>query len=96
MRFFVYFSVLFAGGAVLMFIRNRMVHEVNQRLPDDEQFSLSIWALERSPGYNHFKIWRTHQQFYRASFLRLWYATALILTLCWMYFGWTALNALTW
>jgi hypothetical protein len=87
--FLVYLFVFFSGGLVQMLVWNRITKDVNQRLPLDEQYSLSIWTLRRSAHgeFNQFRIWRTHSRFFPDSYLRVSYIIALTLTIVWMFIG---------
>lgn len=93
-RFFVYLCVFFSGGVVEMLLWNRITRQVNQHLPVEEQYSLSIWALRRSARgeFSQFRIWRSHRRFFPDSYLRLSYLTTLILTIVWMFIGLNVLN----
>jgi hypothetical protein len=73
---------------------NRITRQVNAHLPEAEQYFLSRWSLRRSNmgEINMFRIWRTHRHLFLDSYLRLYYATALLLTLVWMFSGLTILN----
>jgi hypothetical protein len=93
---FVYLGIFFSGGVAQTLVWNRITSEVNQRLPDSEQYSISVWALRRSARgpFNQFKIWQLHRQFFRDSNLRLLFLATLVLTILWMFLGLTILNAL--
>jgi hypothetical protein len=88
-RLSVYLCVLFSGGLIEMLVWNRITKQVNQHLPMEQQYSLSIWALRRSARgeFNQFRIWRTHRTCFPDSYLRASYLTALILTIVWMFIG---------
>ena len=79
----VYLCVFFSGGLVEMLLWNRMTRQINQHLPVEEQYSLSIWALRRSAHgeFSQFRIWRLHRRLFPTSYLRMGYVTALIIAL---------------
>jgi len=77
------------GGLAQILIWNRITRQVNGRLPEGDQYSLSMWSLRRSNRgeINMFKIWRTHGQLFPDSYLRLCYVIALVLWLSWWLVG---------
>lgn len=93
---FVYIGIFFSGGLTQTLVWNRITGEVNQRLPESEQYSISVWALKRSArgAFTQVKIWRLHRQFFRNSHLRLLFLATLVLTILWMFFGLTLLNGM--
>ena len=95
MRISLYLCILSSVGLIQMFVWNRITRQVNEHLPENEQYSLSIWSLRRSAKgeINQFRIWRTHRRFFPDSYLPLWYVAALVLTVFWMFFGLSILNA---
>jgi hypothetical protein len=90
-----YLGIFFSAGLIQTLIWSRITREVNQHLPDSEQYSISVWALRRSARgeFNQFKIWQLHRHFFRDSYLRLSFVAALVLTIFWMFFGLSILNA---
>jgi hypothetical protein len=86
-RLLLYFGLLFFGVLIKTLIWNRVTRQVNQQLPENEQYSLSMWSLRKSNvgEFNQFRIWRTHRRLFPDSYLRLSYATTLILTLLWFF-----------
>lgn len=93
-RLLIYLCVFFSGGLVQTLVWNRITREVNQCLPDDEQYSVSIWSLRRPArgGFNQLQIWSAHRRFFPESYLRLWCGTALVLTVSWMFLGLSVVN----
>jgi hypothetical protein len=86
-----YFGIFYSAGLAQWMVWKRITREVNQHLPDGEQYSTSLWAFQRSaraPG-NQFKIWQLHRRFYRESNLRLLFLATLALMI--LFFVLTAL-----
>jgi hypothetical protein len=75
----VYFVLFYSAGLAQWMVWKRITTEVNHHLPDNEQYSTSMWAFQRSARgpINQFKIWRLHRQFYRESYLR-WLFLAML------------------
>ena len=86
---YLYFCVFLLGGLTQILIWNRITKQVNARSPEDEQYSLSIWSVQRSNRgeINMFRIWRSHRRLFPDSYLRLWYVTTLVLWLLWWILG---------
>lgn len=67
-----YFGIFFLAGLAHWMVLKRIAKEVNQHLPDSEQYATSMWSFSprslRSP-INEIKIWRLHRQFFRESYL---------------------------
>jgi hypothetical protein len=76
-----YFGIFYLTGLAQWMVWKRITREVNQHLPDSEQYSTSLWAFQRSARAptNQFKIWRLHRQFYRESYLRWLFLAILVL-----------------
>jgi len=99
LRFVSYLCILFFGGVAERFVWTRITKQVNQHLPRDKEYSLSIWTLWRSAWgeFNQFRIWRTHRRLFPDSYLPVWHVAAFVLTVFWMFFGLTLLKRLgTW
>jgi len=82
-----YFGIFFSAGLAQWEVCKRMAREVNQHLPDSEQFSTSRFAFSprssRSP-INQIKLWRLHRRFFPASYLPFLYlAIWVLLILFW-------------
>jgi hypothetical protein len=94
-RFFVYLGIFCSGGLINAFLWNRIARRVNQHLPENEQYSLSIWSIRRNAvdELNQLRIWRLHREFFPDSYLRLWFTVTMVLTVSWMLFGLSILNA---
>jgi hypothetical protein len=75
-----YFGMFYSAGLAQWMIWKRITTEVNQHLPDSEQYPTSVLAFSprsfQSP-INQFKIWRLHRQFFRKSYLRWLYLATL-------------------
>jgi hypothetical protein len=71
-----YFGIFYSAGLAQWMVWKRITTEVNQQLPDSEQYTTAVWAFSprtaRAP-INQIKIWRLHRQFFRESYLRLLY-----------------------
>jgi hypothetical protein len=85
-----YFGILYSACLAQWMVLKRMTREVNQYLPDGEQFPTSVWAFSprtaRAP-LNQIKIWRLHRQFFRESYLpwlylATWALIILFFVLC--------------
>ena len=77
-----YFGILYSAGLAQWMVWKRIAREVNQQLPDSEQFPTSVWAFSRRSArapINQIKIWRLHRQFFRESYLRSLYLAAWVL-----------------
>jgi hypothetical protein len=88
----VYFGIFYSAGLAQWMVWKRITQQVNQHLPDGEQYSTSLWAFQRSARapVNQFKIWQLHRQFYRESYLRLLFLATLVLMI--VFFGLTVLT----
>lgn len=88
-NFLIFFGILLLSDVLGLIIRGQIMQEVNQHLPQNEQFSWSTWPPWRSAWVHgdKFRLWRTHQQFFPTSMLRMCYATVLVLAVVWMLFG---------
>ena len=86
------FGILYLAGLAQWMVWKRITREVNQHLPDSEQYSTSMWAFQRSARapVNQFKIWQLHRQFYRESYLRLLFLATLVVMI--LFFGLTVLT----
>jgi hypothetical protein len=77
-----YFGIFYSAGLAQWMVWKRITREVNQHLPDCEQFPTSVWAFSprsaRAP-INQIKIWRLHRQLFRESYLRLFYLATWVL-----------------
>jgi hypothetical protein len=67
-----YFEIFCLAGLAHWMVLKRITKEVNQHLPDGEQYAASMWSFSprsvRSP-VNEIRIWRLHRQFFRQSYL---------------------------
>ena len=77
-----YFGIFYLAGLAQWMVWKRITREVNQHLPDSEQYPTSVLAFSprssQSP-INQFKIWQLHRQFFRNSYLRWLYLATLAL-----------------
>ncbi len=90
MQILFYFGIFYVACLVQWMVLKRMTREVNQYLPDGEQFPTSLWAVSprtvRAP-INQIRIWRLHRQFFSESYLPwlylvTWGVLILFLLLC--------------
>jgi|SRR5579863_314190 len=90
MHILLYFGIFYAACQAQWMVLKRMTRQVNQHLPDSEQFPTSLWAFSprtvRTP-INQIRIWRLHRQFFRESylpwlFLVIWALIILFFALC--------------
>ena len=88
-----YFGIFYLAGLARWMVLKRIIKEINQHLPDSEQYPTSVWAFSprsfQSP-INEIKIWRLHRQFFRESYLRWlhlasWVLMILFWVLCWQF-----------
>jgi hypothetical protein len=71
-----YFGIFYSAGLAQWMVWKRITGEVNQQIPDSEQYTISVWSFSpksaRAP-INQIRIWRLHRQFFRESYLRFLY-----------------------
>jgi hypothetical protein len=85
-----YFGTFCSAGLAHWMVLKRMAREVNQHLPDSEQFITAVWAFSRRSArapINEIKIWRLHRQFFRESclpwlYLATWVLMIVFFVLC--------------
>jgi hypothetical protein len=77
-----YFGIFYLAGLAQWMFLKRMARQVNQLLPDCEQFPTSLWVFSprtaRAP-INQIRIWRLHRQFFRESYLPWLYLATWVL-----------------
>jgi hypothetical protein len=85
-----YFGIFYFAGLAQWMVLKRMTRQVNQRLPDSEQFPTSVWSFSprtvRAP-INQIRVWRLHRQFFRESslpwlYLATWVLMIVFFVLC--------------
>jgi len=68
-----YFVIFYLAALARWMVLKRIAKDVNQYLPDSEQYPTSLLAFSprslQSP-INEIKIWRLHRQFFREGYLR--------------------------
>ncbi len=77
-----YFGIFYSTGLAQWMVWKRITREVNQHLPDSEQYTTSVWAFSRMSARaptNQIKIWRLHRQFFHESYLRFLYLATWVL-----------------
>ena len=70
----IYFGIFYSAGIAQWLVWKRMTREVNQHLPESEQYATAMWTFSRKSARaptNQLKIWQLHRQFFRESYLRL-------------------------
>jgi hypothetical protein len=85
-----YFGIFYSAGLAQWMVWKRITREVNQHLPDSEQYPTSVWAFSRRSArapINQIKIWRLHRQFFRESYLRLLYLATWVLMILFFVLG---------
>ena len=69
-----YFGIFYLAALARWMVLKRIAKDVNQYLPDSEQYPTSLLAFSprslQSPINEIIKIWRLHRQFFRESYLR--------------------------
>jgi hypothetical protein len=77
-----YFGIFFAASLAQWMVWKRITKEVNQHLPDSEQYPTSVLAFSprssQSP-INRYKIWQLHRKSFHKSYLRWLYLATLVL-----------------
>jgi hypothetical protein len=83
----IYFVIFFLVALAHWIVTKRMTRQVNQHLPESEQYSTAIFPSStlafqrsaRSPVYQ-FRIFQLHRQFFPESSLRwFWFATLILM-----------------
>jgi hypothetical protein len=86
----VYFGIFYSACLAEWMVLKRMAREVNQYLPESEQYITSVWSFSprtaRAPG-NQYRIWQLHRQFFPESYLRWLLLASLVLMV--LFFGLT-------
>jgi hypothetical protein len=88
-RLLVYVVIFFGCGWVQWSLESRMMEQVNQRLPTDEQITRSMWSWSKT-GFksgDRFRLWKMHRHFFPDSALRFFCAAMFVLTLARMFGG---------
>jgi hypothetical protein len=87
LTFFIYFCIFFVGGVGILIVRDRMVMQADQRLPDGGKIRGTVWSRNALKRGEMFRLWRVHRQFFPRSPLRFSYLALWVLTLSWLFFG---------
>jgi hypothetical protein len=88
----IYVCFFFGCGMAIFIVRERMVAQANQQLPEDEKIRRTMWSRSGLAGGEMSRLWRAHRQFFPDSSLRFWYIALWALALSWMFFGLTLLQ----
>jgi hypothetical protein len=86
-RFYIYLCFLFLNGAGIWIVREAMVAEVDERLPENERIQRTMWNRTGFENGEMSRAWRTHEQFFPDSWLRCWYPALWVSGILWMFFG---------
>lgn len=90
MEILFYLGIFFSATLAQWIVLKRIIREVNQYLPNDEQYPASVLAFSprstRSP-INQIKVWRLHRQLFPESclpflYLAIWVVLILFWGLC--------------
>jgi hypothetical protein len=74
-------------GVGVWIVRECIVSEADQNLPDSDKIHRTIWARTGLKSGEMSRAWRTHEQFFPNSSLRSLYIALWAFGLCWMFFG---------
>jgi hypothetical protein len=88
MGILLYFGIFYSACIAQWRVWKRIIREVNEHLPDSEQYPTSMLAFSpRSSAspINQFKVWQLHRQFFRESYLRWLYLAIWVLLI--IFFG---------
>jgi hypothetical protein len=83
----IYIIIFFGGGIGIWIVRELLLAEANQQLPDEEKIQRTKWSRTGLKSGEMSRLWQVHQQFLPDSSLRSWYIALWVLTLSWMFFG---------
>jgi hypothetical protein len=89
-----YIIVFLVSGIAIWAVREMMLTEANQQLPDEEQIRRTIWNRTGLKSGEMSRLWDVHQQTRPNSSLRIWYVVLWIFTPIWMFFGLNVLQRL--
>ena len=77
-----YFGIFYSACLAEGMVFRRITREVNQHLPECEQYPTSMWSFSRRSArspINQIKIWRLHRQLFCKSYLRWLYLVNWVL-----------------
>jgi hypothetical protein len=86
-RFSIYVCLAFASGAGIWIVREVMIVEADERLPENEKIRRTMWNRTGLESGEMSRMWQAHQQFFPDSRLRFWYVALWVFTIFWMFFG---------
>lgn len=90
----IYGFVLVGGGAGIYIVREMLVDEADEQLPDEEKIQRTMWWRTGLKSGEMPRAWETHQAFFPDSSLRFWYVVLWVLSLSWMFLGLQLLQTL--
>jgi hypothetical protein len=83
----IYVAVLLVGGLVGWAVREMMLTEANQQLPEEYQIRRTMWNRTGLKGGEMSRLWEVHKETHPNSSLRIWLVTLSIFIPVWMFFG---------
>lgn len=86
-RLLTFIGIFVGVGICILIARERMVAEVDERLPDHEKIQRTMWSRSGLKDGEMSRVWRLHGRLFPDSSLRFWYIALWILALSWMFFG---------
>jgi len=91
-RLLIYVLVLLGAGIGIWIVRELLVEQADEHLPDDEKIRRTIWSRTGLKAGEMSRAWQVHSQFLPGSSLRSWYVALWILAVFWMLSGLQLLN----
>jgi len=94
-RFCIYMGLLFASGAGIWIVREAMLGDVDERLPENEKIRRTMWNRTGLESGEMSRMWQVQEQFFPDSWLRFWYVALWVFRISWMFFGLSLLNPIS-
>jgi hypothetical protein len=91
----IYLCILMCDGLSIWIVRECIVSDADQNLPNSDKIHRAIWARTGLKRGEMSRAWRTHQKFFPNSPLRALYIALWAFGVCWMFFGIAFLTPLT-
>lgn len=91
--FDLYFCFILAGAMAIWIVRERLVSQADQKLPEDAKVQRTMWSRTGLKSGEMTRMWRAHREFFPNSSLRFWYVALWVLTISWMFIGLELLQA---
>jgi hypothetical protein len=83
----IYVFLLMAGGVGIAMVRQRILEEADQKLPEGEKIQHTFWNRTGLKSGEMSRAWQTHRQFFPTSSLRFWYVALWVCSVSWMFCG---------